>query len=415
MLILLQKCEYPPHHTSPIIPTVARRPLLQEKTMKEVAIIGAGIGGLTAAHALLKAGINVRVFERAPQLRALGAGITMQANAMEALASLGLAERVHDKGHTIDRAQITTWKGSPLQSLDFGSLGQKIAWPGVAIHRRALIHALAEGLQDVLVFNASATHIEQRDDAVHITFEDGTQTSFTALIGCDGLHSVVRRSLLGDEPLRYDGYTSWRGVATMPSKGLATTEMWGAGKRFGLVPIATDKVYWFAVAEAPQNSPAKDPALEHLLAMFEGWAAPVEELLHATSPADIIATDCLDRPPIPTWGRGRVTLLGDAAHPMMFNFGQGGCQAVESAVVLGRALQTTPNIEQALRLYERQRIARANLFVKRSFDTGRIAQWKNPLARGIRNLGMRLIPTALVQRALVEQYGFEAWYQSVST
>lgn len=149
--------------------------------------------------------------------------------------------------------------------------------------------------------------------------------------------------------------------------------------------------------------------------MFDGWASPVEDILNATNPADIITTDCLDRPPARTWGQGRVTLLGDAAHPMMPNLGQGGCQAVESAVALGRALQSTPDIEQALRRYERQRIARSNPFVKRSFDTSRIAQWKNPLARGIRNLGTRLIPQAFVERALIDQYGFEAWYDSVST
>ncbi|RVU41421.1 FAD-binding protein [Lujinxingia sediminis] len=382
--------------------------------MRDIAIIGAGIGGLTAAHALLQAGASVRIFERAPQLRALGAGITMQGNAMEALASLGLAERVRNEGHTIARAQIATWQGEPLQTLDLRTLGPQVAWPGVAIHRRRLIHTLAEDLQNVIAFDAGATHIEHDDDAVHVTFEDGSQHSFAALIGCDGLHSAVRRSLRADEALRYDGYTSWRGVASMPATGLATTEMWGAGRRFGLVPIANDEVYWFAVADAPRNTALEGPTLARLQQMFDGWASPVADILNATNPADIIATDCLDRPPITTWGQGRVTLLGDAAHPMMPNLGQGGCQAVESAVVLGRALRSTPDLVQALRRYERQRTARANLFVKRSFETGRIAQWRNPLARGIRNLGMRLIPQSFVERALIEQYGFEAWFRSVS-
>src|SRR5690554_342037 len=381
--------------------------------MKEIAIVGAGIGGLTAAHALRQAGFAVRVFERAPELRALGAGITMQANAMEALASLGLARRVRDAGHVIARARIASWTGKTLQAIDFEAMDAHLSQQGVAIHRRRLMEALAEGLEGILEFGLGVEDITNLDGGVRITFDDKTHRDFEAVIGCDGLHSAVRRSLFGEEPLRYAGYTSWRGVASMSSEGMDTVELWGAGLRFGVVPLAANEVYWFAVAEAPRGAQPEGPVLEHLRATFKGWDPQVLQALNASNEADVIATDCLDRTPINTWGEGRVTLLGDAAHPMMPNLGQGGCQAVESAVVLGRVLQGTPDVQGALREYERLRIDRANLFVKRSFDAGRVAQWRNPVARGLRDMGMRLIPERIMQKTLVEQYGFEGWFEGM--
>lgn len=374
--------------------------------MQEIAVIGAGIGGLTTAHALRQAGLKVRIFERSKELRAAGAGITMQANAMMALASLVLAESVREVGQEIRLAKIATWKGKTLQAMDFGSSGLL----GVALHRRRLVETLADGLEDVLEFGAPVEHVENTGGALALHLGDGSEREFAALIGCDGLHSAVRRSLKGEEPLRYAGYTTWRGVANMPTRGMDTVEFWGPGKRFGIVPIYDDEVYWFAVAEAPQGQVVEGPVLEHLQALFQGWDPQVAEALDATAQA-VIATDIFDRPPAKSWGEGRVTLLGDAAHPMTPNLGQGGCQAVEDAVVLGRVLEQVKDIEEGLRKYERMRMKRANSFVRRSYQAGKVAQWDNPLARSMRDLGVRLTPKNLVRRQLQAQYDFEAWFQ----
>lgn len=145
--------------------------------------------------------------------------------------------------------------------------------------------------------------------------------------------------------------------------------------------------------------------------MFKDWPLSVRRLLEATNPAAIITTACFDRPPTTRWGRGRITLVGDAAHPMTPNLGQGGGQAIESAVVLGRVLEETTDLEAGFRHYESLRHKRANAFVRQSFQVGRLAQFKNPLARGLRNLVAGMTPAALSRKSLLKLYDFEGWYE----
>ena len=379
--------------------------------MKEIAIVGAGVGGLTAAHALRKAGFGVRVFEQADSLRAAGAGITMQSNAMSALKSLGLDQPVQRAGHVISQGRIATWKGKTINELEMEAISERVPQRGVAIHRKRLMEALAAGLEEELEFGVAIQDVENIEGGVRLQCEDGRSLEAEAVVGCDGLYSAVRRSLFGEESLRYAGYTTWRGVASMPVEDVQLVEMWGPGLRFGLVPIHHDEVYWFAVASGPRQEVIEEPVVEVLREMFAGWQPLVEQVLEATNPEEIISTDCLDRPPRRTWGQRRITLLGDAAHPMMPNLGQGGCQAVESAVVLGRVLTESEGLEAGLRRYEALRMDRANRFVKQSFQMGKMAQWKHPLARGLRDFGMRLAPSSVVRRSLVEQYDFEGWFR----
>lgn len=186
-----------------------------------------------------------------------------------------------------------------------------------------------------------------------------------------------------------------------------TSEAWGPGRRFGMVPIERGRVYWFATLNTPpggRDEPRQ--ARSTLLRLFGDWHLPIAALLEATPEEAILRNDILHRMPVRTWGTGRVTLLGDAAHPMTPNLGQGACQAIEDAVVLANCLRDAADPIQALRHYETRRIPRANGFVLGSLRLGRIAQWESGAARW-RNRLFALTPADAMRRRLVRSLAFE--------
>ena len=167
----------------------------------------------------------------------------------------------------------------------------------------------------------------------------GRRAQADVVVGADGLRSAVRASLGIPGEIRYAGYTAWRGIAPFRTAGLLAGETLGCGQRFGLVPIAGDRVYWYATDNVPEGGREEsERAKVRLAGMFSRWHAPIPALIEATPAAAILRNDISDRDPVDRWGAGRVTLLGDAAHPMTPNLGQGGCQAIEDALVLARCL-----------------------------------------------------------------------------
>lgn len=379
--------------------------------VRHVAIAGGGIGGLTLACALQRQGIAATVFEKAPELRPVGAGITVQANAIVALRSIGLNQAVAAQGVAAGESAILDASGRTLQALRMDVVAERLGAPFVCLHRARLHRVLLDGCDAESVRTGLAvTGFEDRGDRVEVRLSDGSRMEADLLVGADGLHSVVRTRLLGEQPLRYSGYTSWRGLCRDPELGsiTRTSESWGAGERFGIVPIGHGEIYWFATANSPagqQDPPGR--VRESLLDRFGGWHDPIARILERTDEAEILRTDIRDRPPVRSWSKGRVVLLGDAAHPMTPNLGQGGCQAIEDAVVLARALATMPSVEAALRRYEALRIPRANEIVQRSYGMGRVAQWENRAAIRLRNLLVRLTPAAVAHRQLERAMRFE--------
>jgi 2-polyprenyl-6-methoxyphenol hydroxylase-like FAD-dependent oxidoreductase len=365
-------------------------------------IAGAGIGGLAAANACLRAGLAVRVLERATDLLPLGAGITVQANAMSALRSVGLDAAVATAGEVVKRSELRRWDGRILGEIPTGETERRLGAPVVGIHRgrlqQVLLGALPEG---VVRTGAAVVGVEVRGEAVCVELVDGVEIAGGALIGADGLHSTVRRKLFGDTPPRYAGYTSWRGVTRRPAgvpSGYAT-ELWGRGARFGYLGIGAGELYWFAVRNAPAGEVDPPEGVGAALRRtFAGWAEPIEEILATTAPNAILRTDIHDRPPIDRWGRGLVTLLGDAAHPMTPNLGQGGCQAIEDGVVLAHALRGAASIEEGLRAYERGRVARTRAIVERSRRFGTAAQQESRLACWVRDAAIRWTPRRIAER-----------------
>ncbi|HYE97228.1 MAG TPA: FAD-dependent monooxygenase [Rubricoccaceae bacterium] len=373
-----------------------------------ILIAGGGIGGVAAAVALRQRGFDAVVFERAPALKEVGAGINVWPNATHVLQQLGLLARaeawpIHDVAfrHRTGRVLANTrpWAGGT---------------PSLSFHRADLLDLLVSALPaEVVHLGHTVTGFTQEADGVRLHFEDGAEATGTALIGADGLRSRVRATLHGDEPPRYAGYPSWRGVAldTFPGydEGKAS-EVWGRGQRFGIFGLPGGRSFWYATDNLPEGGAAREPDPKAaLLRRFAGWYDPVLRLIEATPPEAILINDVYDRPPIRRWGRGRVTLLGDAAHPTTPNMGQGGCLALEDALVLARCVEKQPDdLPAAFRAYERKRWARTARIVLESRGFGWMGQWAQPALAALRDGVARVWPERLVSWAAAPDYRYRA-------
>ena len=378
-------------------------------TTEDVLIVGGGIGGLTAAIALRKAGIPVRVFEQAPALREVGAGVSLWPNAMRALTGLGLRDRILGDHVPMDRIVVRRRDGTVLVRLR-----EPGRWPepGICVHRATLQRVLAEAVpDDRLHLDRRLARFEADADGVTAVFADGSTARGRLLVGADGIRSIVRAGLHGDEPARYRGYEIWRGVSdvALPAGLLGrSTEWWAPGGRFGILPGEPGRVYWYATHTTNGRHPALegDPARGRLRSLFGDWPDPAPALIDATGDA-LVRTDAEDRPVPRRWGRGPVTLLGDAAHPMTPNMGQGACAAIEDAVVLARCLAGDVRA-QALRRYEALRSRRTRWIVRQSRRIGRLGQMTSPPLVAVRDLLMRTVPDRLLDPPQRRVYGYGA-------
>ena len=380
-------------------------------------VAGAGIGGLSAAIALRRAGFEVIVFERAAELREVGAGLLLAANAQKALGRLGLARAVASLGTPASAGEIRSCHGEVLASIPAAELAKKVGASSAAVHRADLQALLArEAGEGTLRLGAEVKGFEQDESGVKLFLAGGREERADLLVGADGLRSEVRASLFGPEKPRYAGYTAWRAVVE-PGEGLLPWgtgfESWGRGARFGCAHIGGGRVYWFATANAPeggQDGPTGSPAGPGatLLRRFGTWHRPIADLIGAAEEGAILRTDIYDREPLgERWGEGRVTLLGDAAHPMTPNLGQGACQAIEDAVVLARCFREGGATAGALRRYERLRAGRTAMVVRRSRRVGTIGQLENPLLCRLRDRILAMIPPKAQLKQLEEIMGYE--------
>ncbi|MET0403589.1 MAG: FAD-dependent monooxygenase [Cystobacter sp.] len=369
---------------------------------RRALIVGGGIGGLTAALTLRQRDWEVEVFEQAPRLQEVGSGLMVSPNAMSVLLEWGLGH-VEERGARVTRFELCTWAGKALMRERAENFSCCADAPAVLFHRAALHGALHEALGDTGVhLGARLAGFEDDGRTVVARFEDGREARGDLLIGADGLRSVVRARLHPGETTRQAGYPCWRGLVhgfehpELPRSLLRETQ--GRGARFGVGYVREDLVYWWATVNLPPGQPVPGGDKAFLRETFRTAHAPLPQLIEATNDADLLRSELHDRPPLGHWGRGRVTLLGDAAHPMLPNLGQGACSAIEDAAVLALALDEAEELEHGLRDYEARRRERVSWLQKQSWSFGVIGQWEHPLAVWMREQSIRLAPSRLLRR-----------------
>jgi 2-polyprenyl-6-methoxyphenol hydroxylase-like FAD-dependent oxidoreductase len=378
---------------------------------RKAVVVGGGIGGLTAALALRRGGWDVEVYEQAPELREVGSGVMISSNATRVLKGLGLLEAVASRGVEVTHGEGCAWGGARMVDFPLGEVRGRADSPHVLIHRAALHGALAEAFGTRgLYLGARLRDFAQEGDGVVARFEDGREARGAVLVGADGLKSRVRAGLHGDTEPEYAGYPCWRGLASgtsfpnLPVGLLRETQ--GRGARFGMGYIRPGQVYWWATVNWPERAPVPDGDKAFLLRAFSTAHAPIPQLIAATREEDLLRSDIHDRPPLAPWGRGRVTLLGDAAHPMTPNLGQGACSAIEDGQVLASALGEGVDVPAALRDYEGRRAKRTARLQRESRLFGAIGQWENPAAVWLRERLMRMTPRSKLLRDCERIWGW---------
>lgn len=368
--------------------------------MVQIAIIGGGIGGLTAALALQRSGFQADVFEQAPELLEVGSAIAIWSNAMRVLEHLQLAEKLFAHAGVVEALCWMDQTGFLLNRVSIADCKT----PSVALHRSDLQRTLRQALPEASIHlgHTLVAH-QQQGDKMIATFANGNCVESDFLIGADGVHSRVRAQFIKDgEPLQR-GYMIWRGTSPItpsvipPATGM---ELYGRGKRFGIGPVGLGRTGWWAAANTDYADQLTD--------LFAGWYAPVLELIEATPPSTILKTMATDREPNKRWGTGRMTLLGDAIHPTTPNLGQGGCQAMEDALVLTRCFEKYGASEVALRNYEQLRHQRTAILTKISRYYGRTGQLENIWARALRRMSLSLAPEPLAQRLMQIVFDYDA-------
>ncbi|HEY2281570.1 MAG TPA: FAD-dependent monooxygenase [Streptosporangiaceae bacterium] len=329
---------------------------------REAAVIGAGIGGLATAIALQAGGWRATVYERADGLSGAGTALGMWPVALAALDTLGLGAAVRKLGQRQEAAEFRRPDGSRLGTLNADRMGEIYL-----LSRPALLTLLLEQTQGT--------------DSGRVLFcaevPDPDQVAADLVVAADGTFSRARDALFG-VPARFTGATAWRGwIDDLPTSTF--TEVWGRGSKFGVTPQEGGRTNWYATVRAVEGARSPDGELAALRAHFGGWGGPVPAVLSRVHEDDVLRHDLYTVPPLPAFTRGRIALLGDAAHAMPPDLGRGACEALVDAVTLARCLREAETVAGGLRGYDRQRRPVTRRLARAASLTARLAY----LRRGV--------------------------------
>lgn len=375
-----------------------------------VVVAGGGIGGLSAALALHQAGASVQVVERAAAIEPVGAGISLWPNALRALDVLGVAAEVRGSGVLSGRSGVRRPDGRWLGRTDVGAaIRARYGEPLVLVHRARLAALLVERLPaEAVRLGVTVTGVRAGGIGVPATLHtDAGDMEADVLVAADGIRSVLRSALFPEHPgPHYAGYTAWRMVVPEPggNAGVEAAETWGPdGERFATLPLGDGRLYCYATATVPAGGRSAEPdgELGELRRRFGAWHEPIPAILASARPDAVLRNDIEDLTPLPAMHAGRVAMLGDAAHAITPDLGQGGCLAIEDAVVLAAATRSTDasSVLSALARYSAARLPRTSMIAARSRKTGRLYQRPLP----VRLLAARLMsatPPALIARSM---------------
>ncbi|MGW1058241.1 FAD-dependent monooxygenase [Micromonospora rubida] len=375
-------------------------------------VVGAGVGGLTSAIALRRRGIEVELFEAAPGPRTSGGGLGIASNATKVLRALGVDLPAAGVGRVCERFELRTARGRPLRELPIRSITEELGAPVVNVRRSDLAALLRGALAGTPVHHGvEVARYDRVGAGVVVTDAAGRTHAGDVLVGADGIRSVVRAQAAGPEPVTEHGYVCW--IATvafahprLPAGG--AVHYWGNGQRFGLIDVGGGHAYWWGTKNLPPDGarPRTDPR-QDVLRHFAGWADEIHQVVSLTPAADVVAVPAQDRPFLESWGDGPVTLVGDAAHPMLTSLSQGASSAIEDGYALAHHLATADDPAAGLRRYEEARRDRTRWLVSASRRLSRVEQIGHPVVAGLRNLAIRHAPAAVVRRQNIAPMRFE--------
>ncbi|MGV9382971.1 FAD-dependent monooxygenase [Nonomuraea sp. NPDC003707] len=368
--------------------------------MPAAVVVGGGIGGLAAAIALHRIGWRVTVLERAVEFGEIGAGLALWPNATRALAALGLADRVRAIAGVETVGGVRDRAGRWLSRTDNADVARRHGWPLLMVHRAELVRVLVAALPaDLLRPGVEVQAVRPDGDGVVVEYRGG-QVRADLAVGADGIRSRVRRQGWPEARApRYAGCTAWRAVTEpLGGRGAEGAIFWGRGERFGFAALPGGRFYCFAAARAPEGG--EEDAYAGLVSRFGGWPDPVPELLAAVPEDAALRHDVYAMPPLATYVRGRVALLGDAAHAMDPALGQGAGTALEDAVTLAACLRSDRDVDVALARYDRVRRPRTQAILRRSARMGAASLMAWGPGAWSRNLAARMVPPGLLLRSM---------------
>jgi 2-polyprenyl-6-methoxyphenol hydroxylase-like FAD-dependent oxidoreductase len=372
----------------------------------DISIIGAGIGGLTTALILKQKKIEVKIYEGSPAIKPVGAGIILANNAMQVMKKLGLQEKLEKVGNKLSCMKITDINLKPISVTDLSFFEQKYKVSNLAIHRGELQRILAETIGYEHINLSKRVFEIEKKDYYNLTFEDGSSLETQTIIGADGIKSIIRNQLFEKTKIRNANQICWRGIAEidLPKKyHNELNEAWGKGKRFGFVKISATKVYWYALI----NTPKQVDSQANLLNLFQEFHTDILNIIETTPSNQIIFSEITDLTPIKKWYQDNLCLIGDAAHATTPNLGQGACQAIEDAYILGKCLEENHDMQEAFEAYNFRRIKKAHTIVNTSWQIGKLAEFDSDLGVWFRNKLMGLLPKSLNMRQMEMIFNIE--------
>ncbi len=363
--------------------------------MPVALIIGGGICGLACAHALMKAGVDFLLFERASELREVGAGLTLWSNGIKALSKISLAEAAIAAGQNCKHFEFITQRGISLGQVDMNSLSALAGHPSISIHRMRLMQVLVSQIDYSRVhLSHEFESFVRTEDGITVNFTNGSSYTGDYILACDGFHSRLRQWMHPQSAQKYAGYTCFRGVTSVPPNLVpsgAVLHYLGNGSQIGLLDVGQQQLCWYVTANAKEGSQIFGEERKNaVLESVKDYPEEVRSAINLTKAEAILLNDIYDRDPVSKWVSDRVLLMGDAAHPTTPNLGQGACMAVEDAVVLGECLASNSNYSDAFSKFTSMRQARTARIVLSSRKIGFVSQLENPFARMFRDESIKL-------------------------
>jgi 2-polyprenyl-6-methoxyphenol hydroxylase-like FAD-dependent oxidoreductase len=375
----------------------------------EAVVAGGGIGGLAVAAGLSRRGWDVTVLEQTAEFGVVGSAISLWPNAFRALDAVGAtldAERIGAAGGLRD------WRGGWLVRMDDDEVAANHTAKAVVAHRHDLRTALLAQVPEAALLPGVRVTGARVEGSRAVVEHEGGELSADLLIGADGVNSAIRRALWPEAvPPKYSGNTAWRLILPRPEILMGAgvelwAETWGPGAVFGMFPMSGDRVYCYGTGTVPPGTHSPDGELAELRRRFGEWCEPIPTVLEAATEEQVLRNDIHYLPPLRTYVHGPVALLGDAAHAMTPNLGQGGCQALEDAATLCVAVETQPDLATALRRYDELRRPRTQAMSRKALMGRNLSHLRWAPARVARNAVLRAIPKSVFISSLAQPFSW---------